>query len=130
MKENELKDYITYHGIVSGDKKRELLRICDIFCLLTTYPKEGQPISILEAMGNGMVVVATDHAGIPDQVTEGISGIVVSKNVDVRVIYERLLKLDEYSIIAVTNRVAAINKFSQARYIENMKICFNQVEGL
>jgi glycosyltransferase involved in cell wall biosynthesis len=127
VKENELKDYITYHGIVSGDKKRELLRICDIFCLLTTYPKEGQPISILEAMGNGMVVVATDHAGIPDQVTEGISGIVVSKNVDVRVIYERLLKLDEYSIIAVTNRVAAINKFSQARYIENMKICFNQV---
>ena len=38
----------------------------DIFALLTKYPKEGQPISILEAMGNGMYVVSTDYSGIID----------------------------------------------------------------
>ena len=59
IKGNELEDYVTFHGVVGGDKKRDLLKRCDVFVLLTTYPNEGQPISILEAMGNGMVVVAT-----------------------------------------------------------------------
>ena len=71
VQNNQLEDYVTYHGIVGGEKKMVLLKDSDIFVLLTRYPKEGQPISILEAMGNGMLIVTTDHAGIPDIVGEG-----------------------------------------------------------
>ena len=35
-------------------------------CLPTYYPMEGQPISIIEAMGFGNFIVTTNHAGIPD----------------------------------------------------------------
>lgn len=66
VKENKLEEYITYHGIVGGESKRNLLKECYIFALPTRYPNEGQPISILEAMGNGMFIISTDHAGIPD----------------------------------------------------------------
>lgn len=76
IKENKLEEYITYHGIVGGKEKRELLKKCYIFALPTRYPNEGQPISILEAMGNGMFIITTDHAGIPDIVEDGVNGIV------------------------------------------------------
>lgn len=48
VKENELDDIVTYHGVVSGDKKRDLLKNSTFFILPTNYPREGQPISILE----------------------------------------------------------------------------------
>ena len=79
VKDNKLEEYVTYHGIVGGDEKRKLLKECYIFALPTRYPNEGQPISILEAMGNGMFIITTDHAGIPDIVgTE--NGIVLKTN--------------------------------------------------
>ncbi len=49
------------------------------FALPTRYPNEGQPISILEAMGNGMFIITTDHAGIPD-ITVGTENGIVLKN--------------------------------------------------
>ncbi|MEE3486964.1 MAG: glycosyltransferase family 4 protein [Bulleidia sp.] len=127
VKDNGLEDYVTYHGVVGGDKKRELLRLCDIFSLLTTYPNEGQPISILEAMGNGMVIVTTDHAGIPDLVTDGVNGIVVKKDrVDSSSVYKAINKLP-YKRIESKNRVDVISLFRQETYITNMKIAFERI---
>lgn len=127
VKSNGLEDFVTYHGIVGGDKKRELLKMCDIFCLLTTYPNEGQPISILEAMGNGMVIVTTDHAGIPDLVTDGVNGIVVKKDgIDSSSVYKAINKLP-FERIESKNRVDVISLFRQETYTANMKIAFERI---
>ena len=124
VKEHSLEDYVTYHGIVGGDTKRELLSLCDIFCLLTTYPNEGQPISILEAMGNGMAIVTTDHAGIPDLVTDGVNGTVVSKNkIEPPYIYEALEQIP-FEIVEKKNRSEVMNRFRQGTYIGNMREAF------
>lgn len=37
--------------------------------------KEGWPVSIAEAAGSGLPVVSTRHASIPDQVEEGVTGL-------------------------------------------------------
>ena len=127
VKNNGLEDYVTYHGIVSGDKKRKLLELCDIFCLLTTYPNEGQPISILEAMGNGMVVITTNHAGIPDLVVDGVNGIVVDKyNIDPKIIFQKIQTLINYETIETINRNCVKTNFSQGTYINNMKMYFDK----
>jgi len=42
---------------------------------------EGWPVSIAEAMGVGLPVVATRHAGITEQVVEGESGFLVAEGV-------------------------------------------------
>ncbi len=127
IKENGIDEYVTYHGVVDGKKKTDLLKKCHVFVLLTTYPKEGQPISILEAMANGMVIVTTNHAGIGDIVADEASGIVVSsKHVNVKNIYEQMItKLDYHSILK-KNRCAVKNQFNQSFYIKNMRNCFSK----
>jgi colanic acid/amylovoran biosynthesis glycosyltransferase len=39
--------------------------------------QEGIPVTLMEAMASGMLVVATDHSGIPELVKSGQSGILV-----------------------------------------------------
>lgn len=126
VKDNALEEYITYHGVVDGDKKRKLLKICNIFALPTRYPNEGQPISILEAMGNAMFILTTDHAGIPDIVKDGINGSVITKDDDVEKVYERLLYTDIKKIqeIALYNRKYCKLYFNQEKYLSNMKELF------
>ena len=122
IKENGLEEYVTYHGIVGGEHKRELLKKCYIFALLTRYPNEGQPISILEAMGNGMFIITTDHAGIPDIVEDGVNGIVMKNKEESSALVERLLEVNvnQLESIIKNNREHCINRFSEKNYIQNM----------
>jgi len=69
---------LEYIGVVQGQEKSKLLSWGNIFCLPTYYSMEGQPISILEAMGFGNVIVTTKHAGIPD-VCSDKNGVFVEK---------------------------------------------------
>lgn len=61
---------IKYLGVITGQQKKELLKWSNVFVLPTYYNMEGVPISILEAMANGNIIVTTKHAGIPDIISE------------------------------------------------------------
>ena len=115
---------------MDGKKKQELLSQCDFFILLTKYSREGQPISILEAMGNGMFIVTTNHAGIPDIVKESINGIMVDKSdINVQKCYQFLLKKPDIEIKEVIdrNRKMAKKNYNQKAYIENMRKVFAEL---
>lgn len=126
VKDNELEDYVTYHGIVGGEKKKNLLKECYIFALPTRYPNEGQPISILEAMGNAMFIIATDHAGIPDIVKDAVNGIVIDEKESIDVIYNEMcdLNLKQYITVIKNNRKKCVGSFSEKMYISKMKKTF------
>ncbi len=53
----------------------EILSLIDIFILPSL--REGLGLSILEAMASGRPVIATNVGGIPEVVTDGVSGILV-----------------------------------------------------
>ncbi|MCD8291107.1 MAG: glycosyltransferase [Prevotella sp.] len=123
---------ITYHGLVSGAEKKDLLKQCNIFVLLTRYPKEGQPISILEAMGNAMVVITTNHAGIPDIVANETNGLVMNKNnFHLDDIYKYITMLYERrsSMIEVCNRnyITATTSYTEHQYVDKMDKVFKAV---
>lgn len=120
---NNLNDYVTYHGIVGGDKKRELLKMGDYFALLTRYANEGQPISILEAMGNGMVILTTNHAGIPDVVVDGENGIVLHEDESIDTVFKRLRDVDMRHTI-ICNRNKVYSQYREKMYVENMEKCW------
>lgn len=129
---NGLEANITYHGIVTGETKNNLLRMSHIFILLTRYPNEGQPISILEAMGNAMLVITTNHAGIPDIVENGKNGLVVEKdNINVKNIFSYLMDIyanrKALEKICKTNYDIVVTKYTEQQYLENMDSVFKKV---
>ena len=131
IKDNGLEEYVTYHGIVGGEVKRRLLKECYIFALPTRYPNEGQPISILEAMGNGMFIITTDHAGIPDIVEDGVNGIVISDVNRSAEIYKGLDRLSNSMMLKIINN--NINycrqNFMEKAYLSKIENTFDSILG-
>lgn len=125
IKQNKLQDYVTYHGIVSGEKKAALLKQCDVFVLPTRYPNEGQPISILEAMGNGMYIITTDHAGIPDIVKNGVNGKVIKAEQSFETVLDEAIP--ELETVGRSNWEEAQLKYTQSCYVENCASVFQTV---
>lgn len=119
---------VVFHGVVGGQDKVDLLNQCHIFSLLSRYPNEGQPISILEAMGNGMAVITTDHAGIPE-IASHDNGFACSKqSIDVDEIYGYLLDCYEHreklADVCMLNYQEVKAKYTERQYIDNMDKIF------
>jgi len=81
--EEETKQYAEALGI--GEKVLFLgnqsnvypfLQNADVFLLPSRY--EGMPMTIIEAMGTGLPIVASAVGGVPDMMTDGESGMLVS----------------------------------------------------
>lgn len=131
---NKLGVNVTYHGVVTGETKNNLLRMSHIFMLLTRYPNEGQPISMLEAMGNAMLVITTNHAGIPDIVKNGINGLVIDKDIiDIKTIFSYLNYIytdrTELKQICKNNYNIVVNQYTEQQYLDNMDSVFKKVLG-
>lgn len=65
---------IHYHGVVNGPAKATMLERSHFFILPTRFCYEGQPISMIEAMAYGCVLVSTDYRAIPSMLIDGVNG--------------------------------------------------------
>lgn len=79
-----LQDRVRLHGYGSETLKQRLLNECGVFVQHNiTDPKtgdeEGLPAATQEAMAHGLAVVSTRHAGIPEAITHGESGLLVDE---------------------------------------------------
>lgn len=73
--QTELGEAFTYHGVVFGKGKNDLLKQCDVFLLPSFY--EGLPMSLIETMSFGMVPIVTNVGSISSVVTSGKNGLFV-----------------------------------------------------
>ena len=69
---------VTYLKTIKGEQKFEVLKESNVFVLPTFFKMEGQPISMLEAMATGNLIITTNQGGIPDIVNDK-NAIFVSK---------------------------------------------------
>ena len=67
-----VKDVCVFLGWVDADKKQELLDRCSIYCLPSK--NEAMPMSLLEAMANGLVALVTPVGGMVDIVDDWKTG--------------------------------------------------------
>jgi glycosyltransferase involved in cell wall biosynthesis len=84
---------------------------------------EGQPISILEAMATGNIVLTTKHAGIPDIFQNEINGYYVDKNNPnsiVETIQSLDIKSEKFQTILRHNYVFAKKNYSVENFINNI----------
>ena len=77
IRQYNLNETVKFLGVVVGSEKERLLQESHFFLLPTNYHNEGQPISIIEAMRYGCVVVSSDYRAIPDMVEDGKTGYLV-----------------------------------------------------
>ncbi|MEQ9620631.1 glycosyltransferase [Coleofasciculus chthonoplastes] len=90
----------------------------------TTYgDSEGTPVAVLEAGATGLPVIATRHAGIPDVVIEGETGLLVDEG-DVEGMAECMMRLADDPVLAARLGKAARDKigkeFAMDKSISNL----------
>jgi len=104
-----------------GDELRACLRSSSISCLPSHL--EGQPIGILEAMASGLPVVATRVGGIPDQVRDGVDGLLVDRGdvTGLAAALERLIVSPELRArLGASARARAEERFDVPRFRDRM----------
>lgn len=114
---------VNYIGVVRGADKRKLLQESNVFVLPTFYKMEGLPISIIEAMATGNIIISTAHGAIPDLVTENVNGFLVQKK-SVDAIVEKLLFIANNPTKAIeisdNNTQKAKNNFNSKKFSEEL----------
>ena len=95
----------------------ELLADAQIFVLSTHY--EGAPICILEAMRCGLPVIATNVNGIPEQVTDRVTGLLVPHQ-DVSALSNAIANLTSDPIVRHRMGTAGKHKFIDEFTVEKM----------
>jgi len=70
-----LSSRVHFVGIVSGKKKYSLISNSLAFVLPSRY--ESQPISLIEAMARGSIVIASDVNGIRETIIDGKNGFLI-----------------------------------------------------
>lgn len=78
-----LRERVRFLGPVPVPQVMELMREADVFVhhsvTSASGDEEGIPTVLMEAMSTGLVVVSTNHAGIPELVTHGETGLLVDE---------------------------------------------------
>ena len=114
---------IMYKGLVRGEEKSQMLQEANVFVLPTFYRMEGLPISIIEAMATGNVIITTNHGAIPDLITEGENGFLIKKK-SADAIVEKLLFLVENPSkakeISNNNILKAKRSFTSEKFSEKL----------
>lgn len=126
---NNLENHVQYHGIIGIEKKKELLKEAHFFVLPTNYINEGQPISIIEAMAYGCVILTTDFRGISDMITVYESGIYIKFNNPKEIAFEI------HNLMQYPTEYERISKNAYQNYLKNytkeshLKALINEIES-
>ena len=122
IEEKGVSQYFSFPGWVKNEKKEKLLQEADLF-ILPSYT-EGMPMSILEAMGYGLPIVATNVGGIPQLVENGKNGYMVEPgNIDdfAKVILELIGNDELIYCMGKESIEKAYEKYSLEKHLE--KVC-------
>jgi glycosyltransferase involved in cell wall biosynthesis len=84
VKALKIEKSVIFKGICSTDEVLEQMQKARVFVQHSiTTPingdKEGTPVVVMEAMANGLPVVATKHAGIAELIVSGENGFLVEE---------------------------------------------------
>ena len=128
VKEYKLDSQIKFSGWLPQQQIAELLDDNGIFVLPSN--QESLPVSIIESMSGGRLVIATDVGGIPEIIMNDQTGYVYKKN-DIRqlsTILETLFHNSErYLLISNNARKFAKNNFSSLTVAEKTKNIYSEV---
>lgn len=96
MKDMNIEKYVEFRGGVSDSELKHYYENADMFilpCIIAgNGDRDGIPVAIMEAMAMELPVISTRISGIPELVSDGISGILVPQKNEIS-IADAILKL-------------------------------------
>ena len=126
--EKKLNSNIIIMGWIDFNTKIELLqKVCTV--LLPSY-NEGLPMTILEGMAAGKMIISTNVGGIPELVENEINGIIINPG-DVDMLSKamvRVLEEKEFIKMCCDNNLKKIEKkFSRKKMHEKISACYERL---
>lgn len=91
IQNNNLDEYVSFKGVLTGKDKEGELKESDIF-LFPPYCEEGQPLVLIEAMAAGLPIITTNRGCISEMIVHDENGIIIEKN-NVEDIVRAVIKL-------------------------------------
>jgi len=111
---------LTYNGVVKGQEKKELLKWGNVF-VFPSYLIEGLPLSILEAMVTGNIIISTRHDAISDYFNISNMHFINKQSKDD--IVEKLLEvnknLDKHKKMIIQN-YEYTNQLKEQTFVKNL----------
>ena len=124
-----IDEMVSCHGRVEDDELSELFALADIYVMPTTR-QEGLPLTILEAMANGLPVIASNIGGISGVIKDEEDGVLIKPG-DVAELIEaiRLLKNDEDKRLRLSAaaRKTIEDRYSKERMVDETLAVFSSV---
>ena len=93
IKSNSLTDKITFSENLNPQEKYAKLQNANVFILPSSYPGEGLPISLLEALVNKLPIISTNQGAITDIVKHNYNGFIIDPSNEVEIV-NCLIKLN------------------------------------
>ena len=122
-KEVGIENHVTFKGFTSKQEWTELSADYDIFINTTNF--DNLPVSIIEAMALGMVVVSTDVGGLPYLIKNTVNGVLLPPN-DVTAFTDTIKQIVENPTLA--NRLSKQARQSAEGYDwGNVRILWNKL---
>ncbi|MBU1340873.1 MAG: glycosyltransferase, partial [Proteobacteria bacterium] len=121
-----IEEHITFHGLLIDKAKWDIFSNCGLLLHPTNW--DGQPLTILEAMGLGLGIISTKVGAIHDTVIHERNGIILKRN-DSRNLTEAInlfyLNRDYLASVSKNNIEDFNNKYTTDIFLNNF---FNWLE--
>lgn len=115
-------------GKKSPREVHDILNTCTVFVLLSDY--EGLPVSLMEAMGRGVIPVCFRCSGIAELVTHNKSGIILENREDIYAAISDLIRNPEKArTLAENTRRAITQEYEITSTAKQWFNCFNNTTG-
>jgi colanic acid/amylovoran biosynthesis glycosyltransferase len=136
IKRNEMQDYVCVidKTIYASEQHINHLKSADVFIHPSITDKdadkEGIPGAIVEAMAAGLPVISTLHAGIPQIIEDGKSGILVPEN-DEDALCNAIIKLSSdcnlRQKIGIQGQAYALKELDLSKQETNLETIYNSL---
>lgn len=129
-----LENKVVFLGVIKPEQYRQLLVESLAFVqhsiTAANGDMEGTPLAILEASVAGLPVIATNHAGIPDVIKHGETGLLCEEH-QVDVMAEHMVKMlvdiVEAKRMGAKGKQHVLNNFSIRRHIDTLQVIIDEV---
>jgi glycosyltransferase involved in cell wall biosynthesis len=115
-------------GLISIDRLPSLLSAADLYVLPTLA--DNLPYTIMEAMGCGAPVVATNVGGIPEQIVHDVTGFLVPP-ASPRELGEAIVAVlsnpERARMMGVNGRIRAVDLYSMGAFVEAHEQLFQEM---